>query len=242
MEDYALGLHLRDAAVDVMLLHLEVGNAVAEQPAGPGVFFVDVNLVAGARELLRAGKSGRPRADDRNAFAGPLRRRLGLEPLGDGPVGDRAFDRFDGDRVLIDVERARRFARRRADAAGHFRKVVGRVQIARGLVPVAGVDEVVPVRDLVVDRAARRAGRERAGALAIGHAAIHAARRLDAVFVVLERQYEFAPVAHALLDRLVVTVVAFVFEEPGDLAHATSACTPARIGCCLISACAPRHR
>ena len=67
MEDYAFGLHLRDAAVDVMLLHLEVGNAVAQQPAGLGVFLVDVNLVAGARELLRAGKAGRPRADDRNA-------------------------------------------------------------------------------------------------------------------------------------------------------------------------------
>ena len=36
MEDYALGLHLRDAAVDVMLLHLEVGNAVAQQAAGLG--------------------------------------------------------------------------------------------------------------------------------------------------------------------------------------------------------------
>ena len=36
MEDHAFGLHLRDAAVDVDLLHLEVGDAVAQQPAGLG--------------------------------------------------------------------------------------------------------------------------------------------------------------------------------------------------------------
>ena len=39
VEHHALGLHLRDAAVDVMLFHLEVGNAVAKQPAGLGKFF-----------------------------------------------------------------------------------------------------------------------------------------------------------------------------------------------------------
>ena len=67
VEDHALGLHLRHAPVDVMLLHLEVGNAVAQQAAGLGVLLVDVHVVAGARELLRAGKAGRPRADDRDA-------------------------------------------------------------------------------------------------------------------------------------------------------------------------------
>ena len=41
MEDDALGLHLRDAPVDVELLHLEVGDAVAEQAAGRGVLLVD---------------------------------------------------------------------------------------------------------------------------------------------------------------------------------------------------------
>src|SRR6202034_1518649 len=99
----------------------------------------------------------------------------------DGAVGDRAFDRFDGDRVVVDVEGAGSLARRRADAAGDFGEIVGRVQIARGFVPVAAIDQVVPVRNLVVDRRCGRAGAERPGALAIGHAAIHAARGLGAV-------------------------------------------------------------
>src|SRR5262249_53930873 len=59
------------------------------------------------------------------------------------------------------------------------------------------------------------------GAVAIRNAAIHAARRLRARLVLGQRQHELAPVLHALFDPLVVAVVALVFEETGDFAHAT---------------------
>jgi hypothetical protein len=58
MEDDAFGLHLHDALVDVMLFHLEVGDAIAEQAARFRPTFVEMDLVAGACELLRAGKTG----------------------------------------------------------------------------------------------------------------------------------------------------------------------------------------
>ncbi len=50
------------------------------------------------------------------------------------------------------------------------------VQVARGFFPVVLIDQIVEIRNLVVDRAARRARRHRAGAVAIGNPAIHAAR------------------------------------------------------------------
>ena len=119
--------------------------------------------------------------------------RLRLDPaLLEGAVGDRAFDRLDGDRIVVDVERAGRLARRRADAAGDLREIVGRVQVARGLFPVAAIDEVVPVRDLVVDRAAGRRAGDGVGAVAIGNAAVHAARRLLADVLLGQREDEFA--------------------------------------------------
>ena len=59
-----------DAALDDVLLHLEVGDAVAEQAAGVGVLLVKVHVVAGARELLGAGDAGRARADHGDALAG----------------------------------------------------------------------------------------------------------------------------------------------------------------------------
>ena len=58
MKHHALGFHLRDAPRDVVLLHLEVRNAVGEQPAGAGELLEQMHLMAGARELLRAGQAG----------------------------------------------------------------------------------------------------------------------------------------------------------------------------------------
>src|SRR5262249_370474 len=174
---------------------------------------------AGGRELLRAGHAGGTGADHGDLLAGLRCRQLGLEALRDRAVGDRAFDGLDGDGVVVDVERAGRLARRRADAAGDLREIVGRVQIARGFLPVAAIDEIVPVGDLVVHGAAGRWGGDQIGAVAIGDAAVHAARRLLAVVLLRQRQHELAPMPDALLDRLVVAVGALVLEKTGDLAH-----------------------
>ena len=74
-EDDALGLHLAEPAVEVPLLHLEVGDAVAEQAADPVGALEDGDRVPGAGELLRArpgrrGRSRRPRPSCRSATLG----------------------------------------------------------------------------------------------------------------------------------------------------------------------------
>src|SRR4029450_552696 len=74
--------------------------------------------------------------------------------------------------------------------------------------------EVVPVRDDVVDRAARLAERD---------AAVHAARALLRRGVVLERQHELAVVAHALARGLRDLGDALELHEAGDLAHYAAA-------------------
>src|SRR5262245_14124479 len=93
------------------------------------------------------------------------------------------------------------------------------MQIARGFLPVAAVDQIVPVRNLVVDRAAGRRAGDAAGAMTIGHATIHAARGLIAKFLFRKRQDEFAPMLHALRDRLIVAILTLDFQKPGDLTH-----------------------
>ncbi len=90
----AFRFHLLHAAVDDPLLHLEVGDAVAQQTAGLGVLLVDVHVMAGTRELLSGGETGRTGADDRDPLAGLLLRRLGHDPVFfERPIGDGAFDR-----------------------------------------------------------------------------------------------------------------------------------------------------
>src|SRR5206468_6943305 len=97
--------------------------------------------MAHPRQLLRAGEASGTRADNGDAFASAAREQLRLHPtLVERAVGDRALDRFDGDRIVVDVERARRLARGGADAAGDLREVVGLVQtLARGF-PILPVD------------------------------------------------------------------------------------------------------
>ncbi len=80
LENDALGLHLRDTAIDDVLLKLEVGNAVAEQAADAVVLLVDGDGVAGASKLLRGGKARGSAADDGDTLAGGLLGRFGMDP------------------------------------------------------------------------------------------------------------------------------------------------------------------
>ena len=56
-----------------------------------------VTAVSGARQLLRRGQARRSRTDNRDALAGALWRRLGMNPaLLEGVIDDGAFDDLDG--------------------------------------------------------------------------------------------------------------------------------------------------
>src|SRR5207248_9122504 len=124
----ALRAHLLDASIDVVLLHLEVRYAVTQQAANTIVLFQHDHFVPRARELLRACQSRGPGADNRYPFSGATSSGLRKHPaLFPAFIDDEVLDRFDADRIIVDVERARSLARRRAQAPGKFRKVVGRM-------------------------------------------------------------------------------------------------------------------
>ena len=176
--------------------------------------------MAGARELLGASETCRTRPDDGDCLAGFAVGGLRLHPsFLEGAVDDRAFDRLDRHRRVLDVERAGGLAGRRANAAGEFRKVVGREQVARRFPPIAAIGEVVPVGDLVVDRTAD---------VTIGDAAIHAARRLIARRLLAQRQHELAIVADSVGGRRITPVRAIDLQESRDLAHLVTLEPPRR--------------
>ncbi len=168
----ALGPHLVEPAIEVALLHLELGDAVAQQAAEAVGPLEHHDVVAGPGELLGGGQAGGTRADHRDPLAGPhLGRQRGDPALRPGPVDDLDLDLLDRDRVLVDAEHAGRLARRGAEPPGELGEVVGGVEAVDGLAPVVPVDEVVPVGDEVAERAAVVAERD---------AAVHAAARLRA--------------------------------------------------------------
>ena len=66
----ALGRHLLEAAVEVALLHLELGDAVAQQTADAVGALEHGDRVAGPGELLGGGETGGAGADDGDRLAG----------------------------------------------------------------------------------------------------------------------------------------------------------------------------
>jgi hypothetical protein len=106
-EQDAFDQHLRHPAVDRRLLHLEIGNAIAEQPADAIRFFVDHDAVARTGQLLCAGESCRTGADHSDTRTTLRERRFRhYPPFVPTLVNDEMFDRLDSDRIIVDVERA----------------------------------------------------------------------------------------------------------------------------------------
>src|SRR3546814_13986518 len=88
-----------------MLFHLEIGNAIAKQPAQAVVLLKHRHSMTGAGELLGAGKPRRTGTDDGNPLAAPALGRLRLNPaLLPAAIDDLAFDRLDRDRRVIRSE------------------------------------------------------------------------------------------------------------------------------------------
>ena len=229
LEGDALGRHLIDAAIDEVLFHLEVGDAIAQQPADAVLLFDQRHRVARPGKLLRTGHAGGAGADDGNGFSGLHRGRLRDDPtLFPRPIDDRAFDRLDGHGVVVDVQRAGRLTRGGANAAGEFGEIVGGVQVDRCLFPLIPVNQIVPVGDLVVDRAAVVTER---------NTAIHAAGGLTVQFLGRQRLDELLERLHPNFGLFVCSVVTVDFEETGNLTHLSLLIAPtggSLMVCCIV--------
>ena len=84
----------------------------------------------------------------------------------------------------------------RADPGGKLRKIVGLEQPVQGLLVVAPVQEIVPLRDQVVERAAHGAASQLHTCLAEGHAAVAAPGRLLPPLPLGQRQVKLLIVLH----------------------------------------------
>jgi hypothetical protein len=211
LEDDPFPLHQAQAAIQDRLLHLELGDAVAHQPADAVGALEHRDAVAGLVQLIGCGEARRTGADHRDRLARPRRRRRRLDPaFFPGALDDRPLDRLDRHRVGVDAEHARPFARRRAQPARELGEVVGRKQPHHRRLPAIAVDEVVPVRDQVAERAALVAERD---------PAVHAARTLIGEHRRCVQLVDLAPVLEALRDRPDRLLAALQLDEPCRLPH-----------------------
>jgi len=73
------------------------------------------------------------------------------------------------------------------------------VQPIEAFAPEPAVDEIVPLRNQIVDRTTRSAAIHHLARVTKGHTAIHAARRLVAQALLIHVMVEFLPITDALL-------------------------------------------
>jgi hypothetical protein len=203
--------HLRHAPVDEVLLHLEVGNAVAEQSADAIAFSKSTTscparasccahaIPAGPEPttatrlpVLRSGSCGTTQPSSQPLSM--MKCSIDLMPT--------------GSLLMLSVHDA-------SHGAGHTRPVnSGKLfvwcSVSRAVLPLLLVHEIVPVRDDVVHRASRLAERD---------AAVHAARALLGRGVVGKREDELAVVVDALGDGLRHLLDSLQLQEACDLAH-----------------------
>ena len=211
-EARALRLHLREARLDLLLLHFEIRDAVAQKSANAIVALIDGDGVPGARQLLRRGEAGRPGPDDGNSLARQtLRRMRGHPSVLERLVDDRDLDLLDGHRRLIDAEHTARLARRRAETTGELGKIVRGVKALDGLTAFVAPGEVVPLRDQVAERAAVVAERD---------AAVHAPTGLAAQLLRILRLVDLFPVHDAHRDGPALGQFALLrLQEPFGVSH-----------------------
>src|SRR5690606_29128376 len=105
------------------------------------------------------------------------------------------------------------FTRRGADPACELGEIIGGMQHIERAAPLASVDQVVPVRNDVVDGTAVMAERD---------AAIHAAGRLTRGAVIVECMDELIPVTHPCAGCLMAFFYSLELQKSGDLAHVVS--------------------
>ena len=167
--------------------------------------------MASAGQLLSRSEASGAGANDCDAFFRFVWRYLRLYPTHlPALVNNRAFNRFDSDWLIGQIQRTGRLTRGRTNSAGEFGKVIRAMEDFDGFAPVALVNQIVPVRNDVVDRAS---------VMAIRDTTIHATRPLFLEFVFGQGNNEFLVILDPVSDQAIASILTRNFHETGRFAH-----------------------
>ncbi len=159
-------------ALDDGLFQLELGDAEGQQTTNLRVSIVDGDLDAVAGQYIGTRKPRRTCTDHRHTLAAvDNRRKIGFPAIGKGGITNVKLDRADSYRAKAIIQGTVTFTQAllRADTTGYLGQGIGLVRKLHRLLPVAFIDQLQPVGNVVVHRALP---------LAIGVAAVQAAPRL----------------------------------------------------------------
>ena len=219
-ELYALSGHLFHPPKDHFLLQLHVRDSVHQQAAGPVRPLKYSDLMTALVELIRSRQPRRAGTDHGNPLSGAylrdMRRHLSM---GVGPFDNAQLILFDRDRVSVQAAGAGRLAQRGADSSGKLGKIIGFAQPLIGQIKIAGVDQIIPLRHQVMERAAGKHPVELDTRLTEGDAALHTAAALLPPLLLGQQRVKFIPMLDALQGLLSGIAAALVIQKSGWFSH-----------------------
>ena len=239
----ALRLHDLQAALDDVLFQFHIGDAVHQQAANAVSPLKHGHGVASDVQVLGHREAGGAAADDRHALARAGRGRGDFHPaLGVSRFHNGVLVFPDGNAAAGHIAAgAGRLAQGGADPAGELRETVGGFQAVERHLPLALINQVVPLRDQVVQRAAGGHAADHHARLAEGDAAVHAACRLGLLLLAGEPDVKFVKVFHALQRRYVRAGLARIIHKSCGLAHDVPLLTCSSAPCRMLRS-APARR
>ena len=163
------------------------------------------------RQLLRRCQARRARTNHRHFFTCFLSSGLRHNPtILPSFFCNKSLDGLNTHRVAIYIQSASRFARRRTNAPRKLRKIIGGMQCIQRLLIIAFVNQIIPIRNDVVNRTACCTKRR---------TAIHATRSLHCCLFICHWNDKFFVVFEALCHCAIFVFLTIKLHEACNFTH-----------------------
>ena len=203
-----------------MLFQLHIGNAVPEKAAHPVPSLIDSHQMAPAVQLVRRSQARGTGADDRHLFACTHLRRpcMGISHAV-GVLNDGQLVALRPHRISVQIAGAGRLAQARADPSCELRKITGLHQAVICFLPVAQIQEIVPLRHHILQWTTGHHTAQHLARLTERHAACHASGPLFLLLRLRQRGMKFIEMPDTLQGRLRSRILTFVIQKACWFSH-----------------------
>ena len=199
---------------------LHVGDPIHEQAARPILPFKYGDRMPPSAELICTGQPRRAGSHHCHTLSRTILWYMWSDQSAlPGILNDTKFVLLDGHRISGESTGTGCLTQRGAHPSRELRKIVGFQQPFQRMPKITGINQVIPLRHQIVQRAAgHHAAQHRAG-LTEGHAALHTARALASALFPAQVGMKFAIVLDAFQRCLGGVSLTLVFQKSSRFSH-----------------------
>ena len=213
-------LHNLPLSVHNPLFQLHIRNAVHQQTSDAIGTLEDSDGMSASVQLIRHRKSGGSASHNGYALACPYLGRIrdGISLL-IGILDNGMLVLLRRNRITVQTAGTCSLAERRTYSGGKLREIVGLFQPVICLLPVTGVDKVIPLGNQVMQRTATCHPADCHARLAERNAAFHTPRTLKLLLFLRQIFMKFIEMLNTLLRLLCSADFSLIFHKTGRFSH-----------------------